>query len=137
MSTEPKFLSSIQEEAKDAFNFELKDSDSSALRFIALHEKFCRHLTTAALKIRAAEKSVAKIRKEKHDWYIREYDVRLDRKELEAYVNSDEELVAAEDNLAYWKASAKYIEGILDGINRASFNLGNAIKWAMFKAGSN
>lgn len=135
--SEPKFLSSIQEEAKSAFNFELKDADSSALRFISLHEKFCRHLTTASLKIREAEKTVSKVRKSKHDWYVREYEVRLDRKELEHYVNSDEEVVKAEDNLAYWKTAAKYIEGVLDGINRSSFNVGNAIKWAMFKAGAN
>lgn len=132
---QPRFLSSVQEEAKEAFNFDLKEADISSLRLISLHEKFCRHLTTAALQIRAAEKALHKIRKERHDFYIRDYDVRLDRKELDNYVSADDAVIEAEDKLAYWKAAGKYVEGILEGISRTSFNIGNAVKWAIFKGG--
>lgn len=130
-----KFLSSIQEEAKGAFDVEMRDASSASLRFIALHEKFCRHLTTAALQLRKAEKELNDIRRKKHEWYIKEYDIRLDRKELEVYVSNEPEVIEAEDKVSYWKASAKYIEGILDGISKASYNLGNAIKWEVFKGG--
>lgn len=133
--SQPGFLSQIQSEAESAFSVDITEASASSLKFISLHEKFCRHLVKATLELRKAEKAFHQIRKTKHEWYIKNFEIRLDRKELEEYVSSDDEVCKAEDLVVYWKSACKYIDGILDGISKASYNLGNAIKWEIFKAG--
>lgn len=130
-----EFLSKIREEAQSGLTIDIKEADTCLLKLISLQERFCRHLTTAALKIRETEKLLSRLKKDRHKWYLTEYEVRLDRKEIQDYINSEPEVQKLEDQLVYWQNSAKYIEGVLDTIKQASYNTGSAIKWHMFKNG--
>ncbi len=69
-------------------------------------------------------------------YYKTEFNLVLkDKFEVMTFINGDQDIINIKLKVAELKHKINYIEGIINTLNQMSFNIGNAIKFTMFKAG--
>lgn len=100
-----------------------------------LHNKYYKLLSRERLALKKIESDVASIIKEKHNYYAFNYQFTLDKKEVKSYIDGDEEVVKKVNLLELQKEKIKYLEAVIDNINRISFNIKNAIDFLKFTHG--
>ena len=54
---------------------------------------------------------------------------------ISIYIESDEDIIAAEHKITYLETTVKYIDGVLRSIQSRGWDIKNAISWKSFEAG--
>jgi hypothetical protein len=68
-------------------------------------------------------------------YYMQEYAVAIDRRDIEHYVKTDKEYQACVSQLNDAKRQVYLCEKVLSSLEKASFDVGNVVKYEIFKAG--
>lgn len=100
-----------------------------------LHNKYYKLLTEARLKLKLLEAGYNKVYKEKYKFYSVDYHTLLDRKEIPIYIDAEASIIDSRNKVDLQKEKIKYVEAIIDNINRISFNVRNAIDFIKFTQG--
>lgn len=130
-------LEKIQEEARADLRFDLKEVDLYAIRLASLREKYLSKMVESELTVKKFESDLAVIYAEKFQEYMFQRNERIDRRDVDGLIFGDEKYVKKKLQIEYAKQTSKYIDGVLSAIDGAKYNIGNAVKWAIFKAGGN
>lgn len=128
-------LEQIQKEARGDLHFEMKDVDTYAIRLASLREKYVSKLIESELIVKRLESELSEIYATKFREYMFERPERIDRRDVDGLIFGDPEYSRRKLKLDYSKQISKYVDGVLSSIDSAKYNIGNAVKWAIFKAG--
>lgn len=131
------FMERIQKESAEDLAFDLESADLSSLRLSGLRQKWCTYVVRSELSRKKSEQEKKQKYRTLHEFYMKEYNLKIDRRDVDSYIEGDAEYQKLEASEEYWKQCSKFIDGILQALDKASYNHGNAIKWAIFKAGGN
>ena len=63
------------------------------------------------------------------------FDLKVLKTDLQMYINSDEEILAVEGQIAYYESIIKYIDGVIKSIDNRGWDIRNATEWKKFEAG--
>jgi len=136
MSEEKKsVLQDFQEQAEIDLHFEMENADQIAMKLSGRRERWCRRIIDMEVKRKSAEQKRKSKYRELHEHYLTSYSLKVDRRDIDAYIESDPEYQKLEQAEEYWRLCVKYVDGVLQSIDKATYNVGNAIKWAIFKGG--
>lgn len=130
-------LSFLQEESKTDLAFDLETADASSMAMASLRAKWCGYAVDVTFSQKRAEQKRKERYKTLHEYYLTEYPLKVDRRDIDSYIEGNEEYQKLEAAEEYWKQTSKYVDGILQALDSASYNIGNAVKWAIFKQGGN
>jgi len=100
-----------------------------------LHNKYYKILTKERLTLKALEFEYNKVYRVKWKYYTTKYTFVLEKREVPTYINGDDEIIEHQKKLEIAKEKIKYLEAIIDNINKISFNIRNAIEWQKFLNG--
>ncbi len=134
--TQRSMLEQLQEEAQVDLEFDLENADRIAMRLPSCRERWCRKLVQMEVKRKAAEQKRKSKYRQLHEHYLTTYNLKVDRRDIDAYIESDAEYQKLESAEEYWKLCGKYVDGVLQSLDKATYNIGNAVKWHMFKQGA-
>lgn len=142
-------LTELQEAWKTDAQIDHTNLGRSAARTPELHAKYLNLLTSARLQARKAESDYYKLRNVKYRYFRGE----LTRQELEdlgwaqyqgvkplksdmdEMLNTDTDLITAQDKLEYLKTVLYQLESILKSIHSRTWDIKNAIEWEKFSNG--
>ena len=63
------------------------------------------------------------------------FDLKVLKGDLNIYIESDQEIIDAENKIIYLETTSKYIDGVLKSIQSRGWDIKNAIEWKKFEAG--
>lgn len=106
-----------------------------SMRAPILHNKYYKKFLIEKLKYQRTEREYDQLFKKTYHFYNIDYEYTLDKKEVLIYINGDDIIIKKKNELAFSLEKIKYLESILDNINRISFNVKNAIDFLKFTNG--
>lgn len=132
-------LARILKEVKEHFNkdkvFELDTLDEKLLKIPAI-KGYYHGVISKLLPTRAKlERKLAKLKKQKFEYYITDYDLKIDRRDVQIFLDGDLELQSVQENLDDVNLIIRVCEDCLRSIDNMTYHAGNAIKWAIYKGG--
>lgn len=128
-------LTELQEQARQDLDFELEHVDKYSIKLASLREKWVSRITANEMLVSRAETQLAILYRKWFEHYMTASPFKVDRRDVDSMIDGTEEYAGAKQIIADLKAASKYMDGILKAIDSMSFNIGNAVKWAIFKAG--
>ena len=63
------------------------------------------------------------------------FDLKVLKNDLHIYIESDKEIIDAENKIIYLETTTKYIDYVLKSIQSRGWDIKNAIEWKKFEAG--
>lgn len=135
--TQLPFMERIQKESADDLSFDLENADTSSLQLSRIRQKWCTYAVRAELSRKKSEQEKKQKYRTLHEFYMKEYNLKIDRRDVDSYIEGDLEYQRLEASEEYWKQCSKFVDGILQCLDKATWNISNAIKWHAFKAGAN
>jgi 3,4-dihydroxy-2-butanone 4-phosphate synthase len=63
------------------------------------------------------------------------FDLKVLKNDLHVYIESDKEIIDAENKIVYLETTTKYIDYVLKSISSRGWDIKNAIEWKKFEAG--
>ena len=63
------------------------------------------------------------------------FDLKVLKTDLSVYIESDDDIIDAENKIAYLQTVVKYIDGVIKSIDNRGWDIKNAITWKQFEAG--
>jgi len=93
-------------------------------------------LSLFAINYKKAEWKLAKIRKERYEYYLVQYQITLDKRDIrETYMPGDEQIIEATKNLLLWKQKIELCERTISTLNRMGFDIKNIIDYRKLMSG--
>ena len=96
------------------------------------------------LKIQANIKHT-KLYREKWEYYggksdvkiyvAKPFDLKVLKSDLAMYINADDEIMDLQSKISYYEVIIKYIDGIINSIDKRGWDIRNAQDWKKFEAG--
>jgi len=119
--------------------------DTESLKSQELYRRFLDYRTNFEFLLYKAKGDYKRLYKEKWEYYggkadakvyaTKPFDLKVLKTDLSIYIESDQEIVDAENKIGYLETVLKYIEGILRQIQNRGWDIKNAIEWRKFEAG--
>ena len=116
--------------------------DTEALRNQDLYAKFIDYKTNFEFLLAKAKGEYKVLYREKWEYYGGKADAKIyvtkpfDLKVLKnVYIESDKEIIDAENKIVYLETTTKYIDYVLKSISSRGWDIKNAIEWKKFEAG--
>jgi hypothetical protein len=102
----------------------------------AITTKWLRYLSEERIMFEALEIDMAVKRKARGHYYRFDSDFKFkDKAHYDELIRGDATLNKIKAKLVLSAEAINFIEGVIKTLNNASFNIGNYIKWQMFKTG--
>jgi hypothetical protein len=142
-------LTELQENwAKDS-KIDETNLGRAAARTPELHAKYLNLLTSAKLQHRKAESDYLKLRRIKYRYFRGELTrdelealgwgqyqgVKPIKNEMDEFLQTDEDLITAQDKLEYLKTVLVQLESILKSLHSRTWDIKNSIEWTKFTNG--
>ena len=119
--------------------------DTESLRNQALYAKFIDYKTNFDFLLAKAKGEYKVLYKEKWEYYggkadakiyvTKPFDLKVLKNDLHIYIESDKEIIDAENKIVYLETTVKYIDYVLKSIQSRGWDIKNAIEWKKFEAG--
>lgn len=137
------------DELKQIVERELKIDESElgieSLRNQKLYTQFLEYKTNFEFLLYQAKGNYKRVYKEKWEYYggksdakvyaTKPFDLKVLKTDLSIYIESDQELIDAENKVGYYESVIKYIDGVLKTIQSRGWDIKNAIEWRKFENG--
>lgn len=128
-------ISELQKQVAVDLEFDIENADRHALRLAVLRDKYSRLAVTAELDRVSAENELKAAYRTAWKHYMSEVPYKVDRRDVDILIEGDEKYAKAKGIYEYSRQVVKYIDKTMQAIDRAGYNIGAAIKWAVFKGG--
>jgi len=102
-----------------------------------LHNKYYKLFSKERLSFKKLEGEYDQLFREKYHYYMIDYQYTLDKKEVLIYIAGDVNIIKKKNQMEFSKEKLRALEGIIDNINRISFNIRNAIEFLKWTHGQN
>jgi|TARA_R110001583_G_scaffold12215_6_gene54387 hypothetical protein len=119
--------------------------DTEALRNQDLYAKFIDYKTNFEFLLAKAKGEYKVLYREKWEYYggkadakiyvTKPFDLKVLKNDLHVYIESDKEIIDAENKIVYLETTTKYIDYVLKSISSRGWDIKNAIEWKKFEAG--
>ena len=119
--------------------------DTESLRNQDLYAKFIDYKTNFDFLLAKAKGEYKVLYKEKWEYYggkadakiyvTKPFDLKVLKNDLHIYIESDKEIIDAENKIVYLETTVKYIDYVLKSIQSRGWDIKNAIEWKKFEAG--
>jgi hypothetical protein len=119
--------------------------DKESLNIPRLHNKYLNILQDEKLVLHKYKIDFFKLQKIKWEYYngkldeetLREkgwepFQLRILKQDLDLYMNSDDDLVAANSKVHLQEEKVNYLESIIKGLNNRQYHIRDAITWRKF-----
>lgn len=126
----------LMDEAREDLEFDQTNIERISLRIPLLQEKYARKLMSAKAVLKKAEFEFKKVEGERTEYYMTNYSLKIDRRDVGTYLFKDDEYIRAAKVFETRKLMVEYLQTILSALDRASWNVGNAIKIILWKNGN-
>jgi len=137
----------MEEHAKDIQIDDL-NLDGESLKIPQLHNKYYKILVNESIILNRMNLDLQQLEAKKYEFYshggkAEEKETgwtlpprgNIIRQDIDRFLNMDKDLIDAKVRVNFQKEKVKYLEEILNELNRRSFNIGNAIKFKIWKDG--
>ena len=119
--------------------------DTEALSNQRLYAEFIDYKTNFEFLLAKAKGDYKKLYRDKWEYYggkadakvyaTKPFDLKVLKGDLNIYIESDQEIIDAENKIIYLETTTKYIDGVLKSIQSRGWDIKNAIEWKKFEAG--
>ena len=119
--------------------------DTESLRNQELYAKFIDYKTNFDFLLAKAKGEYKVLYREKWEYYggkgdakvyvTKPFDLKVLKNDLHIYIESDKEIIDAENKIVYLETTVKYIDYVLKSIQSRGWDIKNAIEWKKFEAG--
>ena len=119
--------------------------DTESLRNQELYAKFIDYKTNFDFLLAKAKGEYKVLYKDKWEYYggkadakiyvTKPFDLKVLKNDLHIYIESDKEIIDAENKIVYLETTVKYIDYVLKSIQSRGWDIKNAIEWKKFEAG--
>ena len=119
--------------------------DTESLRNQELYAKFIDYKTNFDFLLAKSKGEYKVLYKEKWEYYggkadakiyvTKPFDLKVLKNDLHIYIESDKEIIDAENKIVYLETTVKYIDYVLKSIQSRWGDIKNAIEWKKFEAG--
>lgn len=119
--------------------------DTEALNNQRLYAEFIDYKTNFEFLLAKAKGDYKKLYRDKWEYYggkadakvyaTKPFDLKVLKGDLNIYIESDQEIIDAENKIIYLETTSKYIDGVLKSIQSRGWDIKNAIEWKKFEAG--
>lgn len=130
-------LDELMEEARTDLSFDLTNADKVSIKIPFLCEKYARKMVMAKASMKKAEMDLASVTAERTEYYLKDHPMRIERRDMDIFVHGDKEYIKSQAILETKKLQVEYLASIMSALSSSSYNIGNAIRFAIFKAGGN
>jgi hypothetical protein len=142
-------LTELQEEWKKDSVIDETNLGRAAAKTPQLHAKYLNLLTSARLQQRKAESDYLKLRRVKYRYFRGELNrdelqalgweqyqgVKPIKNEMDEFLQTDEDLITAQDKLEYLRTVLMQLESILKSLHSRTWDIKNSIEWTKFTNG--
>jgi len=129
-------LKELQEQATIDTTITDENLGEYTLSVPGLTTKWLRYLSEERILFEALEIDMAVKRKARGHYYRFDSDFKFkDKAHYEELMRGDQVLNQIRAKLVVSTEAINFIEGVIKNLNGASFNIGNYIKWQMFRSG--
>ena len=142
-------LTELQEEWKKDSVIDETNLGRAAAKTPQLHAKYLNLLTSAKLQQRKAESDYLKLRRVKYRYFRGELNrdelqalgwnqyqgVKPIKNEMDEFLQTDEDLITAQDKLEYLRTVLLQLESILKSLHSRTWDIKNSIEWTKFTNG--
>ena len=122
-------------ESEDDFNLDKADLEAKLRLIPNLHNKWLRHFYQQSHKLMKKEAELAKIWRDKLNYYLFDYEYEVKHTQVKFYIDSDEEYSKIFYQVECQRKVVEMIESILKKTTQLSFDISNLIKFKELKAG--
>lgn len=126
----------LMEEARADLEFDQTNIERISLKIPMLQEKYARKMMTAKALLKKEELEYKKLEAELTEYYMHNYSLKIDRRDVSTYLWRDDKWVNQNKLLETRKLMVEYLQTILSSLDRASWNIGNAVKIILWKNGN-
>ena len=119
--------------------------DTESLKNQEIKAKYLEHKSRFELLLFKAKGDYKRLYREKWEYYggkadakiyaTKPFDLKVLKTDLSVYIESDEDIINAENKIAYLQTVVKYIDGVIKSIDNRGWDIKNAITWKQFEAG--
>jgi hypothetical protein len=119
--------------------------DTESLRNQELYAKFIDYKTNFDFLLAKAKGEYKVLYKEKWEYYggkadakiyvTKPFDLKVLKNDLHIYIESDKDIIDAENKIIYLETTTKYIDHVLKSVQARGWDIKNAIEWKKFEAG--
>ena len=123
--------------------------DKESLRLPQLHNKYLNLFHDSKLRLEQQRNEYYRLRRFKWEYYTGKMDeealarlgwepfqLKILKQDLPIYMESDDDLIATSQKVAYWKEICDYLESVVKEITFRHNKIRNAIDWQKFLSGS-
>ena len=139
-------LEELQELVEKDLKINETELDLESLKTPQLHNKFMKHLNNFKLLLTRANSEYYLLKKEKWEYYTGKaspdvykenpFHLKILRTDIDKYLDSDEELVKADQKVKYLETVVDYLDRTVRQITNRTFTIKNAIDWKRFTSGA-
>lgn len=119
--------------------------DTEALKNQELYAEFIDYKTNFEFLLAKAKGDYKRLYREKWEYYggkadakiyaTKPFDLKVLKGDLNIYIESDQDIIDAENKIVYLETVTKYIDSVLKSIQSRGWDIKNAIEWKKFEAG--
>ena len=110
-----------------------------------MYAKFIDYKTNFDFLLAKAKGEYKVLYKEKWEYYggkadakiyvTKPFDLKVLKNDLHIYIESDKDIIDAENKIIYLETTTKYIDHVLKSVQARGWDIKNAIEWKKFEAG--
>lgn len=119
--------------------------DTESLRNQQLYVKFLDYKSNFTLLLAKAKGDYKRLYREKWEYYggkadakvyaTKPFDLKVLKGDLNIYIESDSDIINAENKIVYLETICKYIDDTLKAVSARGWDIKHAIEWKKFEAG--
>ena len=119
--------------------------DTESLKNQEIKATYLDHKSRYELLLYRAKGDYKRLYREKWEYYggkadakvyvTKPFDLKVLKTDLSVYIESDDDIIDAENKIAYLQTVVKYIDGVIKSIDNRGWDIKNAITWKQFEAG--
>ena len=119
--------------------------DTESLKNQEIKAKYLDIKSKYELLLFKAKGEYKKLYREKWEYYggkadakiyvTKPFDLKVLKTDLNIYIESDEDIINAENKIGYLETVVDYIKGVIKSVDNRGWDIKNAIEWKKFEAG--
>ena len=119
--------------------------DTESLKNQEIKAKYLEHKSKFELLLFKAKGDYKRLYREKWEYYggkadakiyvTKPFDLKVLKTDLNIYIESDEDIINAENKIGYLETVVDYIKGVIKSVDNRGWDIKNSIEWKKFEAG--
>ena len=119
--------------------------DTESLKNQEIKAKYLDHKSRYELLLFKAKGDYKRLYREKWEYYggkadakiyvTKPFDLKVLKTDLNIYIESDEDIINAENKIGYLETVVDYTKGVIKSVDNRGWDIKNSIEWKKFEAG--